>query len=140
MANQEMWDYIPTAAATPDYSATLTVAAQRTMLIEGSKSQVVHTGDDASDEVITLCATTTFYVSLQWECINESDAGTIFSFWHDSSKANGLARSFAWTNYAEATDQHTYIVKFAEPIPRTIMNPNLHAYTNVKLKIIGRNS
>ena len=138
MANAEIWDYLSAVAVTPDYNVVLSVTPQRELFEEGEKNQFVHLGDDNSEEVISLSDTSVFYVSLQWDVLSEADAGTIFDLHHDTAKANGIARSFKWTNASEISDPHTYTVRFASPLPRGKFLANIHGYANVTLKILGR--
>jgi len=138
MAVQEIWDYLSTAASTADYTATeLTVHPQRTLGERGEKNQVVHLGDDDSDEIVTLNSQSVFHVDLEWGVLSETDAGTIFDFYNDTGKGNGMARSFRWINYAE-TAQHTYTVRFASVVPRTARPASIFEVPRIKLKIIGR--
>ena len=138
MAAYEMWDYLSAVAVTPDYNATLSVTPQKVLIEDGQKNQVVHTGDDGSETVVSLSTTSEYYVHLQWDVLSESDAGTIFDFYHDTAKGNGIARSFKWTNSSEIADQHTYTVRFASALPREKLMANLHSFTNITLKVLGR--
>lgn len=141
MAAKEIWDYLSATPVTPDYNATLTVYPQRVLVEEGEKNQVVHLGDDDSEEVISFSDDSIFFVELHWDDgISESDAGTIIDFYHDSAKANGRARSFKWTNYSEISDEHTYVVRFASALHRRRRPPTIHEIANVRLRILGRTS
>ena len=137
MAAQEMWDYLSATPVTPDYNFEMSVKPQKLLLEDGQKTQIVHLGDDNSEEVISFSDDSIFYVTLQWTALSEADAGTIYDFYHDTAKGNGIARSFKWTNYAE-TDQHTYTVRFASPLPRKIMTGNIHRYLDITIKVLGR--
>lgn len=135
---QEMWDYLSTAASTADYTATeLTVDPQQVLVERGKKNQFVHLGDDDSEEIVTLGSQSVFHVDLQWNVLDETDAGTVIDFYHDTGKGNGIARSFRWINYAEST-QHTYTVRFDSVVPRSVQPANIHEITRVKLRILGR--
>ena len=138
MAAKEMWDYLSATPVTPDYNATLDVRPQRVLIEDGVKNQIVHLGDDNSEEIISYSTDSVFYVSLQWDALTESDAGTIFDFYHDTAKGNGMARSFKWTNYAETSDQHTYTVRFASSLPRSVIPGNIHGFANILFKVLGR--
>ena len=138
MAAFEMWDYLSATPVTPDYNSILDVRPQRIMIIDGTKNQVVHLGDDNSEEIISYSTDSVFYVALQWDALSESDAGTIFDFYHDTAKGNAIARKFKWTNYAEISDQHTYTVRFASPLPRSVIPGNIHGFANILLKVLGR--
>ena len=139
MANAEIWDYLSSTAVTPDYNATLSVTPQQVITEAGEKHQVAHIGDDDSEEIISFSDDSIFFVTLKWNNLSEADAGTIFDFYHDSSKANGMARSFKWAHPGE-TDSHTYIVRFATPLSRSIKPGFLFGVASVKLKILGRSA
>lgn len=131
-----MFDYLD--AATADYTlATLSVTPQQVLVETGSKNQVVHQADDNSEEYISFSNDSIFYVSLQWEILTESDAGIIFDFFHDSAKGNGITRTFYWEH---PTDGHTYVVRFADALPRTISYPELYGIQQIRFKILGKYS
>lgn len=136
MAAKEMRDYLSNVVA--DYTSTeLSVSPQQTLIEKGSLgNQIVHEADDNSEQVITLSSDSEFIVTLQWTAISEADAGTIFDFFHDNSKAKGFARSFYWQH---PKDGHTYTVKFRSELERRYRT-QLHNYqeiAQVKLKVIG---
>jgi len=134
MAAKEMFDYLD--AATADYTlATLSVTPQQVLTETGTKNQVVHIADDNSEEYISFSNDSIFHVSLQWEILNESDAGTIFDFFHDSTKGNGITRTFYWEH---PTDGHTYVVRFAEVLPRSISHPEIYGIQQIRLKVVGK--
>ena len=136
MAVKEPWDYL--SEVVPDY-ATTTLDIKRDVKIteEGEKNQVVHIGDDGSEETISFSDDSIFYANITWDKLKEEEAGTICDFYHDSAKANGWARSFKWIHYGEKTDQHTYTVKFRSKIPRDLTGI-IHGIKNIKLRILGR--
>ena len=130
-----LWDYMSTSGVPANSTALLDVDPQRVMAELGVKNQVVHLGDDNSEEVITLGSTTVFYVSLQWDVLSSTDAGVIWDFWNSSSKANGLARTFRW---AHPTDTHTYTVRFDGDIARSFQPGDIASIGSVRLKVMGR--
>lgn len=131
-----MWDYL--SEVVPDYNATLDIERRADITEDGQKNQVVHLGDDDSEEIITFSNNSIFYADISWSLLKETEAGTICDFFHDSNKANGMARTFKWIHYGERTDQHTYTVRFASRIPRTPKPGNLYAIESIRLKILGR--
>jgi hypothetical protein len=134
MPNFEMWDFLSTAAA--DYPSTmLNVSPQRTLTEMGNKNQIIHLGDDGSEERITFNSTTVFKVSLQWDVLNEADSGTIFNFFHSTALANGLSRSFRWQH---PTDGHKYTVRFDSQLDRSIAPASIYGVGQISLKILGR--
>ena len=133
MAEKEMWDYLSEVAA--DYTATeLSISPDSTIIESGAKNQVVHTGDDGSEEIVTRSSTSRFYMTCVWNNRTASVAGTIFDMHHDTDKANGIANSIYLDH---GTDGHTYTVRFAEPLNRTITMPEFHSMS-VKFRVLGR--
>lgn len=130
-----MWDYLSVVA--PDSSTTLTLSPNRVIVEKGNKNVVIHEGDDGSEERIVLDSDSVFYVDLEWDGLSSSDAGTVFDFYHSTSKGNGVARSFKWDH---PTDTHKYTVRFASDVARSISLPELHGFASVTLKVLGRSS
>lgn len=138
MANEyEMYDYVSTIAA--DYDYTLSIAPHRQLIELGEKNIKIKEYDDDSETRIIRSSTTVFFVTLEWTYLSESNAGLIFSLYHDSAKACGTAKSFKWTNYSEpSARRHTYVVRFAVPLPRSIIPAQLYGYNSIQLKVLGR--
>ena len=113
MAAKEMYDYLD--VATPDNNVTLTLKARGAVREIGMFNQVVHQGDDASREVVTLATDKISYLDYPWKALDEDDAGTIFDYYFDTAKGYGLARSFK----LDYPDGHTYVVMFDSELPRT---------------------
>ena len=131
MAEFEIYDFV--SLATPDYSYTLTIKAQGTLVEEGAKNQVVFTGDDGSEEIVTLSTVNVFYIDYDWKMLSADNAGTIVDLYYSAAKANGIARSFKWTGY----DSHTYVVRFACALSRSRTNL-IQGITSIRLKILGK--
>lgn len=138
MANFEIWDYVSTVPVLPDYRVILDIKPQNIIVEDGQKNQIVLLADDNSEEIISLNDTSVFYVNLQWDFLSESNAGTLFDWYHSEIKANGMARSFKWRNWAEKDDRHIYTVRFASPLPRSIYAGIRYSISEIKLKILGR--
>jgi len=138
MANEyEMYDYLSTIAA--DYDYTLSIAPHRQLVELGEKNIKIKEYDDESETRIIRSTQTVFYVTLEWTYLSESNAGIIFDLYHNSSKACGTAKTFKWTNSAEpSARQHTYVVRFAGPLPRSIIPAQLYGYASIQLKVLGR--
>lgn len=132
MAAKELYDYL--TVATPDNDVTLDVSPQDVLTEDCSMNQIIHPGDDGSEEVVTLDSDVVCYVTLKWNAISESDAGTILDFWLNAAKGNGVAESFKWTH---PTDGHTYVVKFRENVTRTLEPAGIFGFSTVRLKVIG---
>jgi len=133
MAAKEMRDYISNITA--DYTgANFTVKPQAILIEDGEFNQVVHAGDDNSEEVITIATEPKFYATLGWNALSEADAGTIFDFYFDTGKGYGMARTFQWEH---PSDGHTYVVRFADPLTREYIKGGLYTYTEIRLRILG---
>jgi hypothetical protein len=135
MAAFEMYDFL--SDAVPDVEQTLTVDPQEIIFEEGEKAIEQHEGDDNSEESIILSTSTVFYVTLIWKNISQSDAGTIFNFYHSADYGCGTAKSFWWTP-PSSYDGHTYVVKFRGPLKRAYFPRLRYACPSVVLRIIGR--
>jgi hypothetical protein len=107
------------ASSTANYtSATLTVAPQDILVEKFSKVQERFLLDDEASLVISHSNKSQIQVVLRWnEWLSDTDADTLISFWTDSTKANGMARTFYWTH---PEDSNTYIVRFTTDISRMI--------------------
>jgi len=135
MANAEMWDYL--AEVTADYTITeLTVIPQNVIVEDMARPQVRHFADDGSFETVTMSATPTYYVTLQYVALSASDGGLIVDMFNDPNKANAFGRSFYWTHYGESS-QHSYTVKFSSGISRS-KTPVAIQDMSVTLLVLGR--
>lgn len=138
MANEyEMYDFLSTV--TPDYNYTLDMQPHDTLVEDGTKNVKIKEYDDDSETRIIRSSQSVFFVDLTFSYLSESNAGILFDLYHDSAKACGMAKSFKWLNYAEpSTRRHTYVVRFASPLPRTIRSAQSYAFGTLKLKMLGR--
>jgi hypothetical protein len=132
MSAVEMYDHL--SDATPDYNATLPIAPQGVVSEDSSKSQVVHTGVDGSEERISFGSSPIFFITIGWNILSEANAGTIFDWYNDSTKANGMQRSF---KYAYG-DGHTYVVRFDVKLSRKGPSPSSYGIGGVRLRVLGR--
>ena len=132
MAASEMYDFLSTISA--DYNSTLGISPQGEIEEESAKSGIIHYGVDGSEERINFNTSSIFYISIQWNILSESDAGTIFDWYNDSAKANGMQKSFKY-NYG---DGHTYVVRFDSKLPRRGQAVSRYGLPNIRLKVLGR--
>ena len=138
MAAKEMYDYLA-GTTTADYDYTLDMVSHNVEVEDGQKNIVIKEYDDASESRVVRSNVSVFYVTVSWEYLSEANAGTLFDLFHNTSKANGMARTFKWINHGEPTsNQHTYVVRFASPLPRTIRPAALYDYASVQFKVIDR--
>ncbi len=134
-----MWDYLSATAVTADYTATeLDIRPQNVQTEKIRKNQIVHYGDDESDEVITLSDSALFNVTFSLEMMTEADVGTIIDFYTDSAKANARGSTFYWVNYGEVADRHTYTVRFDMELDKAVKTAMQYSVAGIKLKVYGR--
>jgi len=132
----EIWDFLSTSPTTANYNSTnLAIKPQQVFTERGVKNQVIHLGDDGSEERITLDADSVFYVTLRWDVLGTTDASKIVNYYHSTSIANGKGRSFRWEH---PTDGHVYTVRFDSDLSRFENVGNLFGIARVDLKILGR--
>ncbi len=127
-----MYDFLSTIAA--DVNQTLQITPQGEIVEEGDFDQVVHEGDDGSEERISFSTTRRFFVEFGWKILSESDIGTIFDLYFDSAKAYGVVNSFKWVR----GDGHTYVVRFDCKFVRQGQQQSKMYSRNVRLRILGR--
>jgi len=132
MAASEMYDFLSTI--TPDYNAAIGITPKGTVSDESQKSGVIHIGSDGSEERISFGTASIFFITIGWNVLSESDAGTIFDWYNDAAKANGMQRSF---KYAFG-DGHTYVVRFDSTLSRSGRNLSSYGISGVRLKVLGR--
>lgn len=133
MAAKELYDYLSTIAA--DVNQTLSLVAQGEITEEGGFTQAVHSGDDGSEERVNLGGTAPiWYVNFNLNTLTASDAGTVVDLYFDTAKAYGMINSFKWAS----DDGHTYVVRFADPLPRSRHHGVLHGVKKIRLRILGR--
>lgn len=132
MAAKEIYDYVSTISA--DYNFAIGILPQGVVTEESNKNQVVHLGVDGSEERISYGTASIFYISIGWNVLSESDSGTIFDWYNDPNKANGMQRSFKYV----WGDGHTYVVRFDSPLPRSGQAMSRMGITGVRLKVLGR--
>lgn len=134
MSAAEPYDYIATAS--PDSTSTLAISPIGVFRELGQMNQVVHLADDLSEEIVALSTAKQFYFEIPWNALSESDAGTIFDFYCNTTIGNGKMRTFKYTHEYGATT-HTYVVRFDCDLAREIREGNIHS-ANVRLKVKGK--
>lgn len=135
MARAEIFDYISQAA--PDYNIIFTEEVFGIVQEGGGLNQVVHHGDDESEEVVTLGSGDAIAgFTFGWAGLTPANAGTIVDWYFDVAKANGKARSFG---FVHPEDDHVYIVRFDMDITRGV-NPlaEHHSLPNIKVRVMGK--
>ena len=122
---------------TPDSSATLSIAPIGKLIEKRSRKQLVTIFDDRSEEAVSESSDIFYTVTLPWEYLDSTDAGTVLEFFFDTSKANGIKSSFNWDH---PRDSHTYTAKFKTNISRSINPPEWYKFNPITLLIIGKES
>lgn len=137
MANEyEMYDYL--SVVSPDYAYTLDMPGQDVQQYDGRKNVKIKEYDDETETRLIRSSQSVFFVSVTWPFLTESDAGILFDLYHDANKACGMGRSFRWKNYGEPeARRHTYVVRFASPLPETVRPAGSFGITNILLKVLG---
>ena len=136
MAAAEMYDYL--SVKSPDYAYTLDMEPHDTLVEDGSKRTHIKEYDDETETRLARSTQSVFYVTLHFKYLTEADAGTLFDLYHDSAKASEMQRSFRWLNYGEpAASRHTYVVRFASPLPKSVRPAGAYGITNIRLKVLG---
>ncbi len=130
-AAREIYDYVSTVSA--DVDVTLSLDPQVVIPEVGGKGDIVHLADDESEERIGFSSDFKFYITIRYDLLNESDAGTLLDIWADSSKANGRINSWKFAH----PDGHTYVVRFDTDMTR-LMSPTYYTIKNIRLKVLGR--
>jgi len=131
-----LYDYLD--VVTPDKDVTLNVRPQEVIPEYGEKTQVVHIGDDDSEERISLSTETQFYVTLKWTSLRAGEAAQIFDFWYSPNKGNGMLNSFKWVH---PFDGHTYVVRFASDLSRDLdlrVAGKIGEIREIKLRVLGK--
>jgi hypothetical protein len=101
---------------------------------ESQKNGVVHLGVDGSEERIAFGTASIFFIAISLGTLSESDSGTVFDWYNDSAKANGMQRSF---KYAFG-DGHTYVVRFDCKLTRSGKRLASYSVDGIRLKVLGR--
>ena len=130
MAAWEPYDIL--SAATADTTCVLSLVAQGELVEEGF-NQVIHFGDDGSEERISLSPSPAIYVRFPFNGLSAADSGLLADLYYNSSAANGQEKSFKWVS----DDGHTYVVRFDGDLPRTRIDSQVHRIDSVRLRVLG---
>jgi hypothetical protein len=127
-----MYDYLATITA--DYNSAIGITPQGVVSNDSAKPGAIHTGADGSEERIAFGTAPIFYITIGWNVLSESNSGTIFDWYNDSAKANGMQRSF---KYAFG-DGHVYVVRFASELSRVGQAVSRWGLPSIRLRVLGR--
>lgn len=130
-----MWDFLSSAA--PTTTASLAVTPQKVIVVKSSRNQIVNTGVDESEEIVSLSTKYVYVVTLQFNAKNATDIGTLFNWFHDADYGDGISNSWVWNN-PDAADGHNYTVRFSDPrLSERIQLASIYGL-DVDLKVLGR--
>ena len=137
MAEFLMSEFLSTVTA--DYAYTLTLAPQEGMTITPVKNQVLKYTDDGSPLILNLSSASKFIVVLTWGRLPLSDAETVMELWCDSTKADGVRRSFRWTNSGDSsTPNKIYVVNFlTQPELKHFLGRSYQSIDKIQLLVRG---
>jgi hypothetical protein len=128
-----MYSYLSTV--TPDYiTETLDITPDKVITASGEKNQVQHEMDDGTLAVVTLSATSTFEVVLQWDFLTSAEYTTIMDLYHNPLKANGSDNTFPWVN---PTDEKRYTARFLDKLKITKTTDGVTKTSTIRLRIEG---
>lgn len=130
-----MWNFLDEVA--PQYDDFLAVTPQEVMPWEGSKNQRLIFTDAGAPLVTSRSDSSVFYVQLNFKNISAASCSTIMSMYHDPLKANGLARSFKFTNNSESPAR-VYTVRFTGSLPGSVYAWGQHQVLSLKLLVEGK--
>lgn len=120
----------------PDYTVPLVVVPQTEIGITREHNQVIHTGDDDSDEVVILSASPATHIEIQYNVLEDLDAEKVWDYYDDAGKGNGFARTFPFP--CPRTDA-VYVVSFVLPVTPRI-RPVMGSIGTIKLRVHGKMS
>lgn len=140
MAAFEMYDFLSKTTADSKVLLSTSVIPQHVVTEIGDKNDIIHVGDDGSEERIALDNRAIFRVKLKWDYLSPSDAGVIVNQYYSTGLGNARARSWRW---AHPTDGHQYTVRFDAPLSRSIMpisgdSSGTHQIAEITLRILGQ--
>lgn len=95
-----------------DYAQTLNVTPTRILPKRMSRNHFEHRFEDGRVWIKNLSATK-YDAEFQWDYLSAADLETILDWYHDSAKANGMARTFYWD---DPRSGETYEARFMGPL------------------------
>lgn len=131
MAAKELYDYM--SDMTADHNYTLSVDPQAVLTENIFKNQVIVKADDGSEEILSFSSDPIPYLDIRYDILDESDAGTVYDYYMDTAKGDGVLYSF----YFDHPDNHTYVVRFDGNISRQ-KRPTMFGFNAIRLRVLGR--
>jgi hypothetical protein len=115
-----------------DYAQTLSVTPTRVLPKRMSKNSISHRFEDGRVRTKNL-SVTKYDAEFQWDYISAADLETILDWYHDSAKANGMARTFYWD---DPRSGETYEARFLGPLKTDYMVGNLQSVQKIPVRLI----
>ena len=134
MAAKEMYDYLDHVLPSITWGMSSVPCPQKILVEDGDFNQVIHLGDDGSEERIGLATPSIFYVTLRWDALEPAYSGVIMDFYFNTDRANGRLETFNWPH---PTDGHTYVVRFDSKFTKPMKPRFIHQVKSVRLKVMG---
>lgn len=137
MAVKNIYDYV--SVVTPDKDVTLSIHPTVPPVVDiperVTKKDIIHVADDGSEERMESGSGFSFYISISWNALSASDAGTVLDFWADPNKGNGKVNSFKYVHY----DGYTYVVRFDSDLTRIrLFAGDAFRIDSFTLRVLGR--
>lgn len=114
-----------------DYAETLRVTPTTVLPKKISKNAFVHEFEDGKTKAVNLSGAKCD-AEMQWDYISEADRETILDWYHDSAKANGMARTFYWE---DPKSGRTYEARFMGPLRTSFVPGNLQSVDKIAVRL-----
>jgi hypothetical protein len=116
----------------PDYVAFLDVTPTKILPLRHSFNHVQHNFEDGRVRTQNL-SSVKYDIELQWDYISSADLETILDWYHNDSKANGMARTFYWRH---PRTEILYVARFLGPL-RTSYEPGfLQSINKIPMRVV----
>lgn len=113
-----------------DYAQTLNITPTRILPTRLSKRAAVHRFTDGRIRAYNL-STTVYDAEMQWDHISAADRETILDWYHDSAKANGVARTFYWSDRRG----QSYSMRFMGPLESVFEPASLQSIARIPVRL-----
>lgn len=121
----------------PDSAAEFPVIAQEVVPFELNKNQRISYTGDGKPKVSSSSSRSSIVVTLNFKNITEVEGQAILAHFHDPAGANGMARTFPWTNYGENPYQ-LYTARYASPkLPGSFFPWGQHQFSSLNIILEG---
>jgi hypothetical protein len=115
-----------------DYAKTLKVTPTTVLPKKMSRNSFLHEFEDGKTIAVNL-SSLKYDAEMQWDYISEADRETILDWYHDSAKANGMARTFYWD---DPRSGETYEARFMGPLKTSFVPGNLQSVDKIAVRLL----